>query len=66
MIEKGKTKKIVNDEAKKFLEKYKLKPPNSVSSNNDRQLRVISRFVNEALLCYQEGIIYSPVKLMFF
>lgn len=55
----------MNVEAKKILEKYRLEPPNSVSSTTDRQLRVVSRFVNEALLCYQESIISSPVIFYF-
>jgi enoyl-CoA hydratase/long-chain 3-hydroxyacyl-CoA dehydrogenase len=59
---KGKTKKVVNAEAKTILERYKLVPPTAVSSTEDRQLRVVSRFVNEALLCLEEDIISSPVS----
>ncbi|KAI1718593.1 fatty acid oxidation complex subunit alpha [Ditylenchus destructor] len=54
---KGKTKKVVNE---KILEKYKLVAPRAVSCKEDRQLRVVSRFVNEALLCLEEQVIQSP------
>ncbi|CAL2029009.1 hypothetical protein CAEBREN_20738 [Caenorhabditis brenneri] len=52
--------KKVNDEATKLLQKYKLTPNASVSSPEDRQLRLVSRFVNEALLCLEEGVLASP------
>lgn len=58
-------KKQANEEAKKIIAKYHTPPPTSVSSIEDRQLRVISRFVNEALLCLEEGIIATPVSWLF-
>lgn len=57
-----KGKKEVNEAAKKILANYTLVAPTSVSSDADRQLRVVSRFVNEALLCLEEEIIQSPVS----
>lgn len=58
---KGKTSKVVNEKAKAFLNNYRLEAPTAVSSTEDQQLRVVSRFVNEALLCLEEDIIASPV-----
>uniref|UniRef100_A0A0N4ZF08 Trifunctional enzyme subunit alpha, mitochondrial n=1 Tax=Parastrongyloides trichosuri TaxID=131310 RepID=A0A0N4ZF08_PARTI len=55
-----KVKKEVNEVAAKIFEKYRQEAPSSVSSKEDRQLRVISRFINEASLCLQEEVIRSP------
>lgn len=52
--------KKVNEEATKLLQKYKLAPVADCSSSEDRQLRLVSRFVNEALLCLEEGVLASP------
>lgn len=64
--EKGKTKKEINEAVKKISEQYRIQPQTSVSSTEDRQLRVVSRFVNEAVLCLEEGIIRGPVSHLFF
>jgi enoyl-CoA hydratase/long-chain 3-hydroxyacyl-CoA dehydrogenase len=62
--EKGKTKKEVNEAVKKIAEQFRIQAPTSVSSTEDRQLRLVSRFVNEALICLEEGIIRGPVSLI--
>uniref|UniRef100_A0A158P8I6 enoyl-CoA hydratase n=1 Tax=Angiostrongylus cantonensis TaxID=6313 RepID=A0A158P8I6_ANGCA len=54
-VYQSKGKKKVNEEATKILQNYS-------SSLEDQQLRLVSRFVNEALLCLQEGVIASPVS----
>lgn len=54
--------KEINREIEDILEKYKLTPNPAVSSDSDIQHRLISRFVNEALLCLQEGILNSPLE----
>ncbi|XP_072313744.1 hydroxyacyl-CoA dehydrogenase trifunctional multienzyme complex subunit alpha b [Eucyclogobius newberryi] len=56
-----KTKEL-NSEMDEILEKYKLTPNPAVSSDSDIQYRLISRFVNEALLCLQEGVLNSPLE----
>ncbi|GMR53144.1 hypothetical protein PMAYCL1PPCAC_23339, partial [Pristionchus mayeri] len=55
-----KGEKKANEESMKILQKYRLAPKASVSSKSDQQLRIVSRFVNEALMCLEEGIIASP------
>lgn len=52
----------VNPELGDILEKYKLTPNPAVSSDSDVQYRLVSRFVNEAVLCLEEGILKSPVE----
>ncbi|KAK7940427.1 hypothetical protein WMY93_003753 [Mugilogobius chulae] len=58
----GSKRKDLNSGIDDILEKYKLTPNPSVSSDSDVQYRLISRFVNEALLCLQEGILNSPLE----
>uniref|UniRef100_A0A8C1JNT0 Trifunctional enzyme subunit alpha, mitochondrial n=1 Tax=Cyprinus carpio TaxID=7962 RepID=A0A8C1JNT0_CYPCA len=53
----GLKRRDVNTEALEILESYKL-----TSSDSDIQYRLVSRFVNEAVLCLQEGILASPVE----
>lgn len=59
---KKKSTKEVNEAAKKILERYRLTAPTAVSSTEDRQMRLVSRFVNEALLCLEEQVIARPVR----
>nr|XP_046228220.1 hydroxyacyl-CoA dehydrogenase trifunctional multienzyme complex subunit alpha a [Scatophagus argus] len=59
---KGKKDKTVNPEVDEILRKYKVTAPPAVSSGSDLRLRILSRFVNEAVLCLQEGIIRNPVE----
>ncbi|XP_060790125.1 hydroxyacyl-CoA dehydrogenase trifunctional multienzyme complex subunit alpha b [Neoarius graeffei] len=58
----GLKRKDVNPELGDILEHYKTTAHPSVSSDSDMQYRVASRFVNEAVLCLQEGILASPVE----
>ncbi|KHJ85446.1 3-hydroxyacyl-CoA dehydrogenase protein [Oesophagostomum dentatum] len=59
-VYESKGKKKVNEDAMKIVQKHKLTPPNNCSSLPDRQLRLATRFVNEALICLEEGVIASP------
>ncbi|KAF7670064.1 hypothetical protein LDENG_00084630 [Lucifuga dentata] len=52
----------VNPDIEEILEKYKLTPNPAVSSDSDVQYRLVSRFVNEAVLCLQEGILNNPLE----
>uniref|UniRef100_A0A4W4E558 Trifunctional enzyme subunit alpha, mitochondrial n=1 Tax=Electrophorus electricus TaxID=8005 RepID=A0A4W4E558_ELEEL len=54
--------KDINPELKEIVESYKMMPNPAVSSDSDVQYRLISRFVNEAVLCLQEGILTNPVE----
>ncbi|XP_075213578.1 monolysocardiolipin acyltransferase Mtpalpha [Lycorma delicatula] len=51
----------VNEGAITILRKYGTKPT-TVQSEEDMQLRMVSRFVNEALLCLEEGILDNPLE----
>ncbi|CAL8287633.1 unnamed protein product [Gadus morhua 'NCC'] len=62
VYQEGLKTKEVNRELDDIMDKYKLTPHPSVSSDSDVQYRLVSRFVNEAVLCLQEGILNSPVE----
>uniref|UniRef100_A0A3Q0SIY9 Trifunctional enzyme subunit alpha, mitochondrial n=1 Tax=Amphilophus citrinellus TaxID=61819 RepID=A0A3Q0SIY9_AMPCI len=58
----GREVKDVNPEIGDLLEKYKMTPNPAVSSDSDMQYRLVSRFVNESVMCLQEGILNSPLE----
>ncbi|KAI4875118.1 hypothetical protein NFI96_025238 [Prochilodus magdalenae] len=58
----GLKQKDVNPELEEIIEPYKMTPNPAVSSDSDLQYRLVSRFVNEAVLCLQDGILANPVE----
>ncbi|KAG7460780.1 hypothetical protein MATL_G00202560 [Megalops atlanticus] len=62
VYEAGTKEKNVNPGAEEILEKFKMTAPPAVSSDSDVQYRLVSRFVNEAVMCLQEGILNNPVE----
>ncbi|XP_026103582.1 hydroxyacyl-CoA dehydrogenase trifunctional multienzyme complex subunit alpha a [Carassius auratus] len=58
---KSKEKKV-NSGAEEILKSFKLTAPPAVSADEDIQYRLVSRFVNEAILCLEEGILPDPVQ----
>lgn len=51
--------KPINNEAVELLKKY-LKAPSIPTSDEDIQLRLVSRMVNEAIYCLEDGILANP------
>ncbi|KAK7078831.1 hypothetical protein SK128_002630 [Halocaridina rubra] len=60
MYEPGVKDRPVNEKALEIMKKYSV-PPKGSLADEDIQLRVASRFINEAVLCLQEGILNSPL-----
>lgn len=58
----GSKVKEVNPDIGDILEKFKMAANPAVSSDSDVQYRLVSRFVNEAVLCLQEGILNNPLE----
>lgn len=61
VYEAGVKERNVNEGALEILKKYSVTPKGPMT-DADIQLRLASRFVNEALLCLQEGILNSPLE----
>lgn len=60
IYQSGSKNKDLNSEMDNILLNLRLPAKPEVSSDEDIQYRVITRFVNEAVLCLQEGILATP------
>ncbi|OWF52016.1 Trifunctional enzyme subunit alpha, mitochondrial [Mizuhopecten yessoensis] len=61
IYEKGQKQRPENEQANEILKRYKLEPPVPIT-DEDIQYRLFSRFVNESVMCLQEGILKSPLE----
>lgn len=61
MYEKGKKNRDINVEALEILKKYSI-PHRGSFESEDKTLRMVTRFVNEAVLCLEEKILANPLE----
>jgi len=62
VYEKGSKDRPMNDEGLKIIKKHALEAPAATSGDEDIQLRLVSRFVNEAIYSHQDGILATPLE----
>ncbi|XP_041109350.1 trifunctional enzyme subunit alpha, mitochondrial-like [Polyodon spathula] len=62
VYQEGTKNKNVNPGVEEILEKFKIAVNPEVAKDSDVQYRLVSRFVNEAVMCLQEGILSNPVE----
>ncbi|XP_015109363.1 trifunctional enzyme subunit alpha, mitochondrial [Diachasma alloeum] len=61
VYEAGRKDRDINLGALDILKKYHLEPKGS-TADEDLQLRMVTRFVNEAVLCLEENILANPLE----
>ncbi|XP_034947549.1 trifunctional enzyme subunit alpha, mitochondrial [Chelonus insularis] len=61
VYEPGRKDRNVNLGALDIIKQYSLQPKGS-TADEDRQLRMVTRFVNEAVLCLEENILANPLE----
>lgn len=61
VYQKGSKNRDVNQDALEILKRYSLEPKGAFT-DEDKQLRMVSRFVNDAVLCLEEKILASPLE----
>ncbi|NWT76927.1 ECHA enzyme, partial [Prunella himalayana] len=62
VYQEGVKNRSVNSGMEEILEKFRVPANPDVCSDHDIQMRLVTRFVNEAAMCLQEGILSSPVE----
>ncbi|XP_069742664.1 trifunctional enzyme subunit alpha, mitochondrial-like [Narcine bancroftii] len=62
LYQAGVKAKNLNPGAKEILDRLKLPANPEVATDEDIQMRLVSRFVNEAVICLQEGILANPIE----
>ncbi|XP_002913832.2 trifunctional enzyme subunit alpha, mitochondrial [Ailuropoda melanoleuca] len=62
IYQEGVKSKNVNSDMDGILASLKVPPKSDVSSDEDIQYRLVTRFVNEAVMCLQEGILATPTE----
>ena len=58
----GKGERSLNPEAQDIFKKFEIKPVESVGADEDLQLRLVTRFVNEAVMSLQDGVLRSALE----
>ncbi|XP_032539343.1 trifunctional enzyme subunit alpha, mitochondrial [Chiroxiphia lanceolata] len=62
VYQEGVKNRSVNSGMDEILAQFKVPANPDVCSDEDIQLRLVTRFVNEAALCLQEGILSNPIE----
>ncbi|KAK2508610.1 hypothetical protein MC885_007711 [Smutsia gigantea] len=62
IYQEGVKSKNLNSDMDTILASLKVPPKSDVSSDEDIQYRLVTRFVNEAIMCLQEGILATPAE----
>ncbi|XP_054424839.1 trifunctional enzyme subunit alpha, mitochondrial [Pteronotus mesoamericanus] len=62
VYQEGVKNKNLNSDMDSVLASLQVPPKPDVSSDEDIQYRLVTRFVNEAALCLQEGILATPAE----
>ncbi|XP_007937076.1 trifunctional enzyme subunit alpha, mitochondrial [Orycteropus afer afer] len=62
IYQEGVKSKNLNSDVDSILASLKMPPKSEVSSDEDIQYRLVTRFVNEAAMCLQEGILATPAE----
>ncbi|NXI08642.1 ECHA enzyme, partial [Irena cyanogastra] len=62
VYQEGVKNRSVNSGMDEILEKFRVPANPDVCSDEDIQMRLVTRFVNEAAMCLQEGILSNPLE----